>query len=487
MSDEIDSTQAKNSPRYELLALAAVGGAALTAGLVHLVGWMAFSWTLLVVGVILLALAGFRLLATTSAGERLKSRVQATDPIVRLWASGLMLLAIGLVARFGPQDIGMALAVAGLLAAAAAATWFVNRPIAFASGSAPATSSGQPTSATADANGDAYARLSESFRHEVARVVFRHVQRASWMTFLVSLSYFIFGIGAFILIAYIIYCLQFAPSGSNRSFFEAVSFYISNQLSNQRGEPVDGLRILSNLLPMMAVVVGPVLGLFLIGWIGNKLIGNAMRMSQRRVIQETLGELGPLQAALAGLPPRKPMLQVVEQSLDNARSSFVVRTWLSVALFSLGAVCFVGLLIFGLGNGFNDWLTSATVGGTGIASFVFSMLGNRQAETRATLKEITELELTVARAAQRTEIVDRYFAEQVQAGIGTKSAQDMKALLQLLDEPATQTLVRPEVHGTSASAGVPTPAPGSAAPVDANGSVPTAAEPAGNGQSNSVS
>ena len=222
-----------------------------------------------------------------------------------------------------------------------------------------------------------------------------------------AITFFAFGIGVLVFLAYGVY-QQFSPSSAGESDSFAVLLGAAMGYIQQ-----DDIISLDDSLLLLVIQLGrflPILGLIVIGWIGSRLIVNATRLSQRQVIQETLSELGPLQSILAGIPARKPIAAAVEQGLRHTRRSFIVRTWSGALLFLVGVVLFTWLAIDGIRYGFTDAVRTATIGGAGIVSFIFSIIGNSQKEARAALKETTELEMMIARHAQRAEILDLFVA-----------------------------------------------------------------------------
>jgi hypothetical protein len=165
-----------------------------------------------------------------------------------------------------------------------------------------------------------------------------------------------------------------------------------------------------------------------------------IRLLQRRVVQDALSELGPLQAVLAGIPPRKPFLQVTDQSLSQAQRSFSTRLMLSVVLFWVGIALVLITVIYGLLSGMQSqpaWLTTGVLGGGSILSFIFGAVLNQQGAQRAMLEEITSRELILSRYAQRAELVDALLAVLSRS---PPEKWDLKLIRDILafDEPHTE-------------------------------------------------
>jgi len=233
-----------------------------------------------------------------------------------------------------------------------------------------------------------------------------------------------------VFLAYGIY-LQTMPSEQANQLDRLVQSYVGVLSQSSSGLSVEQLL---TVVALQISRVAPILGLLVIGWIGSRLIVNATRLSQRKVLQDTLSELGPLQSTLAGLPPRKPIADAVEQTLKQAKRSFAVRTWLSVVLFGVGIALFVALFVYAWSTDFaGDPFVTATVAGSGIISFVLSMVANRQSEIRDTLDQIAYLQLQIADRAQRSEILDLYVAHLVKQGFNGDRLDTLRDALDWLD------------------------------------------------------
>jgi signal transduction histidine kinase len=146
-----------------------------------------------------------------------------------------------------------------------------------------------------------------------------------------------------------------------------------------------------------------------------------------------------LESALAGLPPRRPVADALEQTLKQAKRSFAVRTWLSVVLFSLGIALFALIFVYVWGTNFSpDPLVTATAAFSGVISFVLSMVANRQSEIRDTLDQIAQLQLEIAERAQRSDILDLYVAHLVKEGFSGDRLDTLREALTWL-EPSNAT------------------------------------------------
>lgn len=408
--------------RYRLLLAVAAG--LVLVGLTQLLG---AGVVLILAGIVTLLIGVIRQKQFGNDGlAAIITRLATTDPVVLCGYTGVALIVLGVLIRFSPSDVGTFLASVGLAALAIVGLHLLLRGGISHERRLPSHSRIPLTGDSADTS---MSRLSDDFRHQISNAVFSHAQRASLLTFGVAITFFAVGIGTFVFLAYAIY-LQITPSEQASELNRLVQSYVAFLAQNTGGLQIQ--QLLTVLALELSRVV-PILGLIVIGWIGSRLIVNATRLSQRKVLQDTLSELGPLQSTLAGLPPRKPIAEAVEQSLKQAKRSFAVRTWLSVVLFGVGIALFISLFIYAWQTNFsaNPFVT-ATVAGSGVVSFVLSMVANRQSEVRDTLNQIAQLQLEIADKAQRSEILDLYVAHLVKEGFNGDRLDTLRLALDWL-------------------------------------------------------
>jgi hypothetical protein len=383
-------------------------------------------------GILLLAaVVAHRLRRGNTFLSTLTTRLAATSGSALAGYAGATLLLVGVSIRFSPSDLGMTLAAVGLVVAAGFGLYtLLARPGSRAADvpypAATLTSSVPNTMATN--------RPSDDFRHQISDAVFGHAQRASWLTFGVALTFFAVGMGIFALLAYGVY-LQVAPSGQANELDRLVQAYTAF-VSQSAGAL--GVQQLLTVFALQFSRVVPILALMVIGWVGGRVILNATRISQRKVLQDSLSQLGPLQSTLAGLPPRRPVADALEETLKQAKRSFAVRTWLSVVLFGLGIALFVLLFVYAWGTNLGPSpFVVATIAGSGVTSFVLSMIANRQREIRDTLDQIAQLQLEIAERAQRSDILDLYVAQLVKEGLSGDRLDTLREALNWLEPSNT--------------------------------------------------
>jgi hypothetical protein len=248
-------------------------------------------------------------------------------------------------------------------------------------------------------------RSTAEFRAQVVRVIMHQAQRASKSYVGLGILLFLIALALFAVVCYNVY--HDTQSTQLAKLIEAYG-KLSDSLDRHPNADNDfkvSAVALSSMAPLVTWALLCVSGIF--------LVRLGFRLLQRRVVQEALSELGPLQAVLAGIPPRKPFLQVTDQSLSQAQRSFSTRLMLSVVLFWVGLILVLFTVAYGLLSGMTSipkWLTAGVLGGGSFLSFIFGAVLNQQSVLRATLQEITSRELSLARYAQRAELVDALLA-----------------------------------------------------------------------------
>jgi hypothetical protein len=428
-----------------------VGGGATIVALVHLLGWSTATWLLLMGGLLILFFATYRTWRDPKRWQALKQWGVETNYRVIWVILGSLLISIGLITRFGPRDIGLFLAIAGVLLLIGG-IWYLRRSFTFveASFSQKAVLPATNESESEEEDISRIAQSSENFRWRVTEAVFNHAKTTSQLNFIVGLLFFVVGIGLFILMAYGVFQLQ-TPKDTTTAESQ-FSTYLAQELSS-RLNAAEGQSLgeaLTQLSPLILLILReiaakqlvPLISLIIIAWIGSRLIVNAIRLNQRRIIKESLSELGPLQDTLAGIPPRKPFLQVVDQGLRHTRRAFTIRLWLSIILGAVGISLLIVTAIRGLQPGTGDWITTATVGASGVISFIVSLVTTRQKEIGDNLIQVIREETQVAQNAQRSEIVDLYVAQLLRSGA---KPQQLKEVLEILDNPQESKLINDEI------------------------------------------
>jgi hypothetical protein len=415
-----------------------VGGSAISLALFQLLGRQV-AWLLLLGGVIILITALHQ--ANPRRWEKLRLWLSQVNTRQGWALVGGILILIGIAVRFGPRDIGLALSIVGVLLLAGG-VWFLVRtpsPMATPRPIIPAVTSdpaGEPSSES-----DGYARLSEEFRLRVSETVFRNAQTTSLLNFIIGMTFFLVGIGLFILLAYGVFQLQktTSPSSTEDQLGQFFAQELARRMNGVEGQSLDA--VLAQLSPLLLLILRdvsarqlvPIVSLIIIALLGGRLVFNATRLSQRRVIRETLAELGPLLDTLAGIPPRKPFMQVAEQSLRHTQRAFNFRLWLSITLGIVGVFLLIVTAVRGLQPGGDDPITTATIAGSGVISFLVSLVTLRQKEIGENLLQVTQEETRVAQAAQKSEIVDLYVAQMLRGA----QPKQLKGVLDILDKLQT--------------------------------------------------
>lgn len=428
-----------------------IGAVAVILGLYYALGTQQLGILLLVAGLVLLAGALWQAERSRDWLRTIVMQVRQVSVTARIAGLGFVLLACGVVIRFTPRDLSTVFSVLGMgVLLIAFLLWLeslrqteldnaraavpdveqarpMQRPAGARTGNNPPLS---PAPDLREAEGG-IDDIAEQFRLQVSETVFQHAKRTSLISMLLSLVLFVVGVAMITWLVYSIFNMQ----RSDDVLSNFVEQYVL-MLANERGEAFTDLSTaFASSAPILIVGIRQVaafVGLLFLIWIGSRLMFNAISLSQRRVLQETLAQLGPLQSILAGIPPRKPYLLVAEQSLQQARRSFVLRSFVSQAIFVVGLVLFIILALQGIINGWDDQLTTAVVGGAGIVSLIFAMVYERQAELQATLEEIVRLQREVASDAQVSEIVDEYTARLFQSDADLADIATVESAITLL-------------------------------------------------------
>jgi hypothetical protein len=155
-------------------------------------------------------------------------------------------------------------------------------------------------------------------------------------------------------------------------------------------------------------LLSPAVFLTLLGFI---LVAAAIGVSRYPIIRRSLAGISQIQQELAsGFGETRPLVQVVQETINNARQTFVVQLRLSQAMFWAGllfiAVAFYRVLIMGETN----WVTTSVTGGAGLFSWIFSYFIAQRGNIQANLADVTQLELGLVGLAKQVTAIDRWLA-----------------------------------------------------------------------------
>lgn len=162
----------------------------------------------------------------------------------------------------------------------------------------------------------------------------------------------------------------------------------------------------------------------LLAFFGLVLVGISVSIGRYPATQRGLEGISQIQQELAsGFGETRPLVQVVQETINNARQTFIVQLRLSQSLFWVGilfiGVAFYRILIFGE----TDWLTITLTGGTGILSWIFSFFISQRKEIQANLANVTQLELGLVGLAKQVTAIDKWLMNFV---FDQALVQDMK-------------------------------------------------------------
>lgn len=147
----------------------------------------------------------------------------------------------------------------------------------------------------------------------------------------------------------------------------------------------------------------------LLASLGFLLLAVAIRVSRYLVIQKSLFGISQIHHELAaGIGETRPLVQVVQETIDNSRQTFLVQLRLNQAAFGIGLLALVvalGRVMFGQA----DWVTVGT-GATGILAWLFSFINSRSASIQRNLADVTQLELGLVGIAKQVTYLDQWLA-----------------------------------------------------------------------------
>jgi hypothetical protein len=197
--------------------------------------------------------------------------------------------------------------------------------------------------------------------------------------------------------------------GAAWALASAIVLLTDDSFIQQATGRLSGLDILdtADVLFVVTLLSPPIL-LTLLGFV---LIGVAIGVSKYPIIQKSLSGISQVQQELAsGFGETRPLVQVVQETINNARQTFIVQLRLSQAMFWAGmlfiAVAFFRVLILGE----TDWLTISLTGGAGLVSWIFSYFIAQRGNIQANLADVTQLELGLVGLAKQVTTLDRWLA-----------------------------------------------------------------------------
>lgn len=379
-------------------------------------------WILITLGVLALGYVLRQFLLHTDRGKSYLAYLKNLDKSYYWVGLGGLILLVGITARFTPADVGMALSIAGVMLLLSSIIYFLRSSNVLTTRETIVTPA--PITNYEAIPNKAYPI---TFKERITEEVLGHARRASMLSFSVAVGLFIIGIGIFLFIAISIYQMLNGEAGAL-----LFSSYLSNYFSGSRSGLPDiesvGLLFLVQLLAFF-----PIIGLILIGWIGSKFIMNATRLSQRKAIQDTLTEMGPLDAILSGVAISQPPVEAMHRNLKLARRALAARRFFSTLLLLAGLGLLGWMIIDGTLYGFKDFTKIMIIGITGGTLLLISIFFNNPSQTRRALQDITKLEMDIAQSAQRAQIVNLYVAHLAKDGFKNQDAGELKKVLENLN------------------------------------------------------
>lgn len=147
--------------------------------------------------------------------------------------------------------------------------------------------------------------------------------------------------------------------------------------------------------------------------LGFILLGIAIRVSRYPTLQKVLSGISRVQLELTtGSGESKPLIQVVQETISNARQTFIVQLRLSQAMFWTGILLLAVSLITIFQSGVSgiDWETTGTMGISGFISLIFSWLIAANKRIQANLADVTQLELGMVGLAKQLAAIDNWLS-----------------------------------------------------------------------------
>jgi hypothetical protein len=154
---------------------------------------------------------------------------------------------------------------------------------------------------------------------------------------------------------------------------------------------------------LVTTLLAPPLLLALLGFV---LIGLALRVIRHRVLQNSLMGVSQVQHELAaGTGETRPLVQVVQETINNARQTFTTILRLSQASFWVGLFFLAVTLYRAVWRDQIDLLTLGT-GAMGVAGWLVSFAVSQKEDIQANLADVTQLELGLVALAKQVSYVD---------------------------------------------------------------------------------
>jgi len=189
----------------------------------------------------------------------------------------------------------------------------------------------------------------------------------------------------------------------------AIALLTGGSFIQQATERLSGLDILdaADVLFVVTLLSPPIL----LALLGFALIGIAVGVSRYPVVQRSMSGLSQIQQELAsGFGETRPLVQVVQETVTNARQTFIVQLRLSQAMFWAGML-FIGVAFFRvLVLGETDLLKISLTGGAGLFSWIFSYFIAQRGNIQANLADVTQLELGLVGLAKQVSAIDHWLA-----------------------------------------------------------------------------
>jgi hypothetical protein len=143
--------------------------------------------------------------------------------------------------------------------------------------------------------------------------------------------------------------------------------------------------------------------------LGTILIGTAAAVFRYPTLYKGLIDIGQIQQEMAaGFGESRPLIQVVEETVKNARETFIVQLRLSQAMSWFGLLLLGGVFYRVLFMGETNWLSMSVAGGVGLLSWIFVYLIAQFGNIQRNLADVTQLEMGLVGLAKRVNAIDRW-------------------------------------------------------------------------------
>ncbi len=141
--------------------------------------------------------------------------------------------------------------------------------------------------------------------------------------------------------------------------------------------------------------------------LGFGLIGVAVGVNRYPVVQRGLLGISQFQHELAaGSGETRPLVQVVEETINHSRKTFLVQLRIGEAAFWVGLVA-LAIFLIRVAFGAADWTTNVT-GVGGIVAWLFSFFNAQRRGIQKNLADITQLELGLVTIAKQISYLDQW-------------------------------------------------------------------------------